>query len=108
MADAIDRVLAADGALPALETRAEAFLAAALRSVWSGRLWVSGGDLAGGLGRWLFFVQCARICCGPGPVNAAEFAEAYHPWRRFASNRTVSWALEKARPALVDLFLAAG
>ncbi|MCO4743443.1 MAG: YkgJ family cysteine cluster protein [Proteobacteria bacterium] len=106
--EAIERVLAKAGdPLPELTEDAKAFLAAALRSVWTGRLWTSGGDVAGGLGRWLFLVTCARIEAGPGPVSAADFAKHYHPWRRFAVNRTVTWTLEKARPALVDLFLSA-
>lgn len=106
--DALQRVLdRLEEPLPPLDDDARAFLAAALRSVWTGRLWTSGGDVAGGLGRWLFLVTCARIDAGPGPVSAARFAEHYHPWRRFSVNRIVTETLRKGRPALVDLFLTA-
>lgn len=108
-AEAAERVLAGmTGATPELDPRAEAFMGAALRSVWTGRLWISGGDVAGGLGRWLFLVSCAAREAGEGPLSADELAAAYHPWRRFAVNRTIAWTLEKARPALIDLFLTAG
>ncbi|TNE89133.1 MAG: hypothetical protein EP330_11885 [Deltaproteobacteria bacterium] len=107
-ARAVELVLSRLGEpLPALDDRAVGFLGAALRSVWTGRLWTSGGDVAGGLGRWLFLVTCARIEAGGDTLTAAEFSKTYHLWRRFAVNRTIAWTLEKARPALVDLFLTA-
>lgn len=107
-AQAVGRVAAAiEEGMPELDERTQDFLGAALRSVWTGRLWSSGGDVAGGLGRWLFLVHCAALECGGEGIDADSFAAAYHPWRRFAVNRTIAATLERARPALIDVFLTA-
>ncbi len=95
---------------PPLDDGAQRYVGLLLRGELLSRNFRTQGSVAAGLGLSLLNVEVARRAAetnDEGQVTAAAFAAIHSRWVRLTRNGTLDPVLERARPALVDLFLHA-
>ncbi len=93
---------------PPLAQDAEDWVNLLLRSYILGKRFEVWGGVAEGLGEFILAIEVSRRLAEPdkdGQITAAALSEPMAQWRRFVAIELITMILQKARPALIDLFL---
>jgi Fe-S-cluster containining protein len=97
-----------DQPLSPLADDARKYLNMQLRTVLLGKRFVGAGSVGAGIGLFLLNATVARYDIeADGPVTSAALATVHPRWSRFTHNRSMHAILNKARPALEDMWLHA-